>query len=135
MASVIYPKYKEAILQSAANSSLTGTVKCICIDAADYTYSAAHDFLDDVPAGARIGTAQTLANKTYADGVFDADDVTFTAVSGDQFEAILIYIDTSVDATSRLVAYIDSGTGLPYTPSGGNITITWPSGADKIFHL
>ena len=38
----------------------------------------------------------------------------------------VIYIDTGVAGTSRLVAYIDTGvTNLPVTPNGGDITITW----------
>lgn len=136
MASVVYPKYKEALLTGSSDISLTtGTVKVIGIDTADYTYSAAHDFLDDVAAAARVGTATLTSGKAVTSGVFDADDVTMSTVSGDQFEALIIYIDTGVEATSRLVAYIDSGTGLPFTPSGGNITITWDSGANKIFAL
>jgi hypothetical protein len=135
-ANALYPVWKSALLQASANSALTGTVRVVLIDAADYTYSAAHDFLDDVPSGARVCTPQTLATKTYTDGVFDADDVTFPSCTGDQSEAILIYIDTGSEATSRLVAYIDTGfTGFPITPSGGNITITWSSGANRIFAL
>ena len=52
--------------------------------------------------------------------------MTFTAVTGNTVEALVIYIDTGVAGTSRLVAYIDTGvTGLPVTPNGGDITITW----------
>ena len=135
MANAIYPLFKQALLDASSNVDLNdGTVKCVLIDAADYTYSASHDFLDDVAAGARIGTAQTIANTTVTDGLFDGDNVTFTAVSGDVAEAILIYIDTGAEGTSRLVAYIDTGvTGLPVTPNGGDITITWH--ASGIFQL
>ena len=56
MANALYPKYKEALLSASTNVSLvTGTVKAVLIDLADYTYSAAHDFLDDIPAAAREG--------------------------------------------------------------------------------
>jgi hypothetical protein len=55
-------------------------------------------------------------------------------VSGASVEALVIYIDTGVAGTSRLVAYIDTGvTGLPVTPNGGDITITW--NASGIFAL
>ena len=38
----------------------------------------------------------------------------------------MIYIDTGVAGTSRLIAYIDTGVaGLPVTPNGGDINITW----------
>jgi hypothetical protein len=47
---------------------------------------------------------------------------------------MVIYVDTGTAATSPLVAYIDSGvTGLPVTPNGGNISITW--NASGIFAL
>lgn len=134
MANAVYPKWKEAVMQAGSNSSLAGTVKAVLIDTADYTYNAAHDFMDDVPAGARVGTAQTLGSKTFTNGLFDAADVTLPAVTGDPCEAILVYIDTGSDATSRPVAYIDTGvTGLPVTPNGGDIAIAW--NASGIFQL
>lgn len=136
MANALYPIWKEQLLQGGSNTSLTGNVKVTLIDAADYTYSAAHDFYDDVAAAARVATSGNLASKTFTNGVFDAADITFTAVSGDQSEALLIWIDTGVESTSRLVAYIDTGvTGLPVTPSGGDITVQWDNGSNKIFAL
>lgn len=124
MANAIYPKYKEAIIQSASNSSLSGTVKAALVDTGTYTYSTAHEFLSSLSGV--VGTAQTIGTKTYTNGVFDGDNVTYTAVSGSSAEAIVIYIDTGVAGTSRLVAYLDTGfTGLPVTPNGGDITVTW----------
>lgn len=136
MANAIYPKYKEAILQSSSNSNMSsGTVKVALVDTTDYTYSASHDMYDDVSA-AVVGTPVEIGSKTFTDGVFDGADVTLTSVSGDQSEALVIYIDTGTPSTSRLVAYIDTGvTGLPVTPNGGDITITWDNGANKIFKL
>lgn len=127
MANAVYPKYKEALLTGSTNISLTsGTVKAVLVDLADYTYSAAHDFLDDVPSGARVGTPQTIGSVTVTAGLFDGADITFPSVTGDQAEAIVIYIDTGSEATSRLVAFLDTGvTGLPVTPNGGNIGVTW----------
>lgn len=124
MASAIYPKYKEAILQSAANSNMSsGTVKAALIDTAVYVYSAAHEFYSSVSGV--VGTPVTLTTKTFTNGVFDADNSTWTGVSGASVEAVIIYIDTGVAGTSRLIAYIDSGTGLPVTPNGGDIISTW----------
>ncbi len=132
MANVIYPKWKEAIENGGSNVALSGTVKVVLVDGASYTYSAAHDFFDDV---AGVVSTQTLATKTYTNGVFDADDVTFTSVAAGTYEILIIYIDTGVAGTSRLVAYIDTATGLPVTSTGGNATVTWDSGANKIFAL
>lgn len=133
MANAIYPKYKEAILQSSANSSLTGTVKVALVDTGTYTYSATHEFLTSLTGV--VGTAQTIgATKSYTNGVFDGSDVTFPTVSGATVEALVIYIDTGVAGTSRLVAYLDTGvTGLPVTPNGGDIVVQF--NASGIFAL
>lgn len=133
MTNAVYPAYKQALLDASANSDLNdGTVKVALVDTGTYTYNAAHDFLDDLSGV--VGTAQTIANTTVTAGVFDGDDVTFTAVSGASVEALVIYIDTGTPATSRLVAYIDSGqTGMPVTPNGGDITVNW--NASGIFAL
>lgn len=125
MANALYPKWKEAIMQATSGSSLTGTLKAALIDTADYTYNSAHDFWDDASAGV-VGTPQTIGNKTYTNGVLDGDNVTFSAVTGDPCEAIILFLDTGTPSTSRLVAYIDTGvTGLPVSPNGGDITISW----------
>lgn len=133
MANAIYPKYKEALLQSSANSSLTGTVKVALVDTGTYTYSSTHEFLTSLTGV--VGTAQTIgATKSYTNGVFDGGDVSFTSVTGSTVEALVIYIDTGTASTSRLVAYIDTGvTGLPVTPNGGDINVTW--NASGIFAL
>lgn len=114
-------------MQASSNSSLSGTVKAVLVDTGTYTYSSAHDFLNDVTG--TVGTAQTLGSKTFTNGTFDAADTTFTTVSGNSVEAIIIYIDTGVSSTSYLVAYLDTGfTGLPVTPNGGSIIVTWDAG-------
>ncbi len=137
MASTWYPKFKEAILTGAANSNpSSGNVKAVLLDSADYTYSTSHEFRSDIPAGARVATSPNLTTKSCTSGVFDADDTTLTGVSGDQSEAIAIYIDTGTASTSRLMLYIDSASsGLPVTPNSGNINITWDNGANKIAAL
>jgi len=133
MANAIYPKYKEALLHAFTDVDLGSlVVKVALIDTGTYTYNAAHDFYNDVTGV--VGTPQTIANQTVTDGVFDGDNVTFTNVTGNSVEALIIYIDTGTASTSRLVAYIDTGvTGLPVTPNGGDISITW--NASGIFAL
>lgn len=133
MANAIYPKYKEAILQSAANSNMSsGTVKVALVDTGTYTYSAAHEFFSSLTGV--VGTPQTIGTKTFTNGVFDGADVTFTGVTGNSVEALVIYIDTGTAGTSRLIAFIDTGvTGLPVTPNGGDIAVTW--NASGIFAL
>ena len=133
MANAIYPLYKQALLAGDTNISLTATnVRVALVDTGVYTYSAAHQFLTSLTGV--VGTAQLITTKTVVNGLFDGDNVTYTGVTGNSVEALVIYIDTGVAATSRLVAYIDTSvTGLPVTPNGGDITITW--NASGIFQL
>ncbi len=122
MASALYPIGKKAVLDAGVNFD-TDTIKAVLIDTGTYTYSAAHDFYNDLSGV--VGTAQTIANTTTTAGTFDGDNVTYTAVSGATVEAIVLFKDTGNVATSALIAYIDSGTGLPVTPNGGDITVSW----------
>lgn len=136
MASGVYEKAKEKFLNGTLD--LTGNLKAVLVDTATYSVDlTADEFLSSIPAGERVATSGNLASKTFTNGVFDCQDVVFTAVSGDQCEAVVIYNDTGLDTTSELIAYIDntSATGLPVTPNGGNITIAWDNGANKVFKL
>ncbi|HYJ46053.1 MAG TPA: hypothetical protein VEV81_05510 [Pyrinomonadaceae bacterium] len=94
----------------------------------------APDNWDDIASAARVATA-TLASKTKTNGVADAADVTFTAVSGDVCEALIIWKDTGTESTSTLIAFLMNVTGLPVTPNGGDISVTFDSGINRIFML
>ena len=104
-------------------------------DADDTVNLTTDDFLDDVAAAARVATSGALASPSHAAGVADASDITINTVTGDPAEKILIYQHTGTESTSDLVAAIDTATGLPVTPNGGNITVAWDNGANKIFKL
>lgn len=138
MSNQLFPKWKEAIEQATANSSLAGSgttgVYVALVDTGTYTYSAAHEFYSSV-AASQVGTEQELTSKTFTNGVFDAADTTFSSVSGATAEALVIFVkNAGANTTWRLVAYIDTGvTGLPVTPNGGNINVVW--NASGIFAL
>lgn len=135
MASAVYASAKAKFLTAGLNLA-TLNLKAVLIDTGAYTFSAAHDFLDDVPSGARIATSGNLTSKTTTGGVFDAADVTFTAVTGATVEAVIIYNDTGTASTSDLIAYIDTfSAGVPFTPNGGDCTCAWDNGANKVFAL
>jgi hypothetical protein len=137
MSNALYPTWKSALLQNSADSDLDGTgttgVYVALVDTGLYTYSAAHEFYSSL-AGV-VGTDQEIGAKTYAGGLFDGADVTYTAVTGNSAEALVLYRkNAGANTTWRLIAYIDTGvTGLPVTPNGGDISITW--NASGIFAL
>lgn len=135
MANALYDKGRQGFLDGSIDWD-TDDIRVILVDTADYTVDTAnHDNLDDVASAGRVAVSSALTGKTATNGVADADDVTFTSVTGDSVEAIVIYKHTGTESTSRLIAYLDSGTGLPVTPNGGNITVQWDNGANKIFKL
>jgi hypothetical protein len=89
---------------------------------------ATDDFYNDINTALVGALSSALASKTIgtvAAGVFDADNVTFTAVSGNSAESIVVLKDTGTASTSDLLGFWDTATGLPVTPNGGDITITW----------
>jgi hypothetical protein len=129
----LYAKGREGFLDGTIDWD-TDTIKVILVDTALYTVDlVAHDFLDDVPVGARVGSAVTLGGKTVTGGVADANDATFSAVTGASVEALVSYKDVGgLDSTRRLIAYID---GISVTPNGSDITVAWDNGSSKIFKL
>jgi hypothetical protein len=138
MANAIYPIYKQALLAASASVSLdqdnsTDGPFCALVDTGTYTYSSAHDFYNDLSGV--VGTDQRITAPTVTNGTLDGGDLTYTSVSGNSVEALVIYRHNSgANTTWRLVAYIDTSvTGLPVTPNGGHITVTW--NASGIFTL
>jgi hypothetical protein len=135
MANALYDTGRAAFLNGDIDWT-NDDIKCVLVDTGAYTPNmATDDFLADIASGARIATSANLSGKTSTAGVADANDVTFTAVSGVSVEALVIYKDTGSAATSQLIAYIDTATGLPVTPNGGDITVVWDNGANRIFRL
>lgn len=127
MANALFPRWKQALLEFTAGNDLDGQTVKVALVTAGYSYSSADQYYSSVSASV-VGTPQTLGNKTFTNGIFDADDVTFTAVTGSQVVALVIYIDSGNAATSPVVAFLDTGiTNLPVVPNGGDITITWNS--------
>ncbi len=109
-----------------------------------YTFSAAHKFVSEIAAtGTLVATSAALAGKTVAAGVADANDVTWSAVAaGAAITGVLIFQSSAVgggadvaNTLQRAIAWIDTATNLPVTPNGGDITIAWDSGANRIFKL
>ena len=134
MANALYAKGKEKILSGSINLP-SDTIKASLLSSA-YTANLSTDEFWSTISANLLNTSQTLASKSVTAGVFDAADVTFTAVtSGSTAKAIVIWKDTGTPSTSPLLVYIDTITGFPLATNGGDITITWDNGSYKIFSL
>jgi hypothetical protein len=136
MANSLFLAYKQEQLGDAAGPGHgavdweADTIKVILFDAADDTIAVNTDAdLADLVAGGIVATA-TLAGKAVTTSsntcTVDASDVTFTSVTGDQSEQIVIYKDSGVGSTSLLIVFFDTFTsGMPVTPNGGNIDLVF----------
>lgn len=127
----VYPKAKKAAFGGGANANVvTGDVKIILIDTGAYTFDATHEFLSDVPLGARLATSGSLVGKSIADdGSFHSANTRFESVTSVSAEALLWVIDTGSPASTRLVAFQDTDVvGLPVTPAGASYDVIKDSG-------
>lgn len=135
-----YDLGREGILLCEISVSVA-TVKWLLVDSAVYTVNlATHKFASSIASV--VATSPALTTKTETAGVFDADDATLTAVTGAQSEALVLIQSSAVGggadvaaSAQRLIGYVDTATGLPVTPNGGNINIVHDSGANRIFKL
>jgi hypothetical protein len=130
MTNAVYPLYKQHLLAGTANRDLDNDTAtdgpfCALVDTGTYSYSSAHDFYNDLSG--IVGTDQRITGPTVTTGTLDGSDLTYTSVTGNNVEALVIYRKNSgANTTWALVVYIDTSvTGLPVTPNGGNITVTW----------
>lgn len=95
------------------------------------------EFLNDITAAAVEETVGLVeASFTNLLGVLDADDVTFSAASGNPCDAVVITRnDTPAGTNDQLLLIITEGTNLPVTLNGGDVDVTWSNGASKIAQL
>lgn len=142
MANALFVAYRNGIIGSHATrvDYDADTISIMFVDHADDTpVAATDDFLNDIAAAARVpalGSVPNLASKTVgtvAAGVADAADTTFTTLTGDQSESLILFKNTGTDTTCDLIAFWDTATGLPLTPNGGDVTVQW--NASGIFQI
>lgn len=137
MANKFYPKGREGFANGLVAWG-ADTIKVVAVTAA-YVQNDAHDFLDDVGAGARVVTSGAFTGKTYTDGVLDADDVTYSLVAaGSTIAGLVVFKSTGVESTSRLLLWIDTkqdATPIAVPTNGGDVVVSWPNDANRIAKL
>jgi hypothetical protein len=134
MANALYDNARQLFLTGTLDW-LTISAKVFLIDTTHYTYSSAHQYVSTVGSSARVAGPVLITTPTAVAGAAGGDNITFSAVSGATVRAIIIYSDTGTEATSPLIAYIDTATGLPITPNGGDIILQWDTGVNLIFRV
>ena len=82
MANTLYDYGRQRFLEAQINW-MTDTIKALLVDTGTYTpNTAAHQYLSDISATARIAGPVTLTSKSTTGGAADGADVTFTSTSG-----------------------------------------------------
>lgn len=92
------------------------------------------EFVSDIAGAAIVARSGNLASKTTTNGIFSAANPTFTLVSGATCEVLFAVRDSGSDATSAVIAVIDSfSSGMPVIPNGGDVNVTLAGGV--VFQL
>jgi len=139
----IYNTAKKKILDAGINFG-SGTIKAMLLTD-DYVPNLDTDeFLDDIngnelangngytTGGATLAGKSTTVDTTDNEGVFDANDVTFTLTAQKVFRYLVLYLDSGNAATSPLIAVEDVGAG-GITAQAGTLTFQW--NAEGIINL
>jgi hypothetical protein len=132
--SAVYDKARQSFLSQSPSIDMdSDSIKVALVGT--YTVNlATHQYVSDLTN--IVVRSAALTSVAVTAGVFSAANPTISAVSGSTVNYLVLFDDTpATDATKPLVAYIDTGTGLPFTPNGGDVTISWDTGANKIFKL
>jgi hypothetical protein len=133
MANSMYGLGREAFLEGAIDA-VTATL-ALSLFTTGYTPNLTTDQFYSTPVGAVSPTAGpvTLTSVTGSLGTLSAANLTFTSVTGSASAYLVLFKNTGTNSTSPLIGLIDTATGLPVTPNGGNITVAWASG--QVFTL
>lgn len=132
MANTVYNPAREGHLAGEIDFD-TAVIKAALVRG--YTVAASHKFVSDVTGagGTLAATSAALTSKTVTNGTADAADVTFTAPAANAsghgvlvFQSSAVTGGADVAATAqRVLAYFDTGTNLPITLNGGDVTVAW----------
>jgi len=135
MATIVTDEVRDAQLGAPTHSVIDfngDTMTASLLDEDDSgaitTSTVDYDELD----AAVVVAAQAMGSLTVGVvgvGIFDAADTVFSSVSGDDADWLAVWKDSTVAATSPVAIGFDSATtGIPVSPNGGDITVTWAGG-------
>jgi hypothetical protein len=142
VANALYDKGRNHFLQGSINwvaDEIHAQLITLINTPTGYTFNASLDeFFASVPTASRVGfSSPSLVAKTATSGIADANDTVFSGASGPTVGAIVLWKKgvAADHVAAPLIAYIDTATGLPVQPNGGDITAQWDSATNKIFKL
>jgi len=141
--------FKQAVMEGSIDLTADTVKVALISDDTAYTFDpAAHSFVNDILDGGTTASEftgsgysrQTLSglsvtqDDTDNEGVFDANDVTFSSLDGDGIQGVVIYQQIGGDDTTpgddRVLAVVDddsagSNSDLPLTTNGSDVTLSF----------
>ena len=132
MATVVHDDFRDAMLGLPAHTTIDFNADNIDVSLLDETDSGSIDATfvdyDEVDTATVVATTDlaTITIGVVSTGVLDAADTTFSSVTGDAADFLTMWKNSGTPATSPLAVTWDSATtGIPVTPNGGDIIVTW----------
>ena len=132
MATVVHTDWLNGMLGNPTHSAIDFDADNIDASLLDQTDSGAItagtvDY-DEVNGATVVATTNVSVSSISGGIVTLTGAITFTSVTGDAADYLTVWKNSGSAATSPLAITWDSAsTGLPVTPNGGDINVTWAS--------
>ncbi len=136
MANVLYEKGKAATMRKLVDW-VNDDIRCMLVKTS-YSFLQSHEFVSDIGGANEVVRSGAMSGKAVADeGTFDANDVTFTSVpSSETVGGVVIFSNEGgADSARRLLVFLDTISGIPFTTDGDDVQIVWDDLANKIFKM
>lgn len=114
----------------------TDDIRVFLYDEGSDALNLADQDVADIIAGARVASSPDLTSKTVGtvgDGIFDHGPEVYTAVTGAEVDSLVYWEYNVTETIAPLLFNIDSATGLPVLPNGGDIT--WDPAAGGVLDV
>ena len=132
MANKLYKQFKTALMRGEVDL-LNDAIKVALVSDSLFVFDDNHSVLADVSGVILTGT---VSAKSVLNGSFGAGaTLVSNSLSGQTVNALVLFKDSGNPATSALLAFFDSGVGLPLALQGADVSITWPDTGARIFEL
>ena len=132
MATIVTDEFRNAQMGNPTHTTIDfnlDDIRIALIDNLTVTITAGTVDYAEVSA-ALVGTATDLTGEVVTSpGIFNATDGTISSVTGNPIEQLVVFKWSGTASTSPLThAYDSATTGIPLTPNGGDVTVTWAGG-------
>lgn len=136
MANFVYKKAKQALLNGDIDVS-SNQLKVLLLKNNYIPNQNTDQYVSDIPVNAIQLRSQAISSIVNTNGVLDAEDLTITEYDGSPFHALALYQYSPSDTNARLIFYIDTSDGLPFSGlnTANSITIFWSNESNKILSL